>query len=115
MNETIISVLSALGLTLILEGIIYLIFKRKELRFWIAFIVFNILTNVPLNIIMLSWKRINVIEWSQMLAALEIAVVIIEFAGFKLIERNKKGLFVEVLLANLFSFSLGSLLLNIIV
>lgn len=114
MNEKIIEVLWALGLTLILEAIIYLILRRKELRFWIAFIGFNILTNVPLNIIMLSWKGINVIEWIHMLTALEISAIIIEFIGLRLIARNKKGLLIEVLLANLFSFSLGSLLLKMI-
>jgi len=96
-------------LTLLLEAVIFMLFKFKEKRSWIVFLVINVLTQGALNI----WLNI---EGSLMPAYLLIALVVgevlvfaIEMVAFPLLIREHKTgrVFLYVFIANVVSFLAG--------
>jgi len=117
MDSYLVSLISANLLTLIIETPIYYIFiKDKRVLNIIIYLLFNIISNLTLNLI-----YIRFIDIEYLIYILEVIVFILEglilyFLIDLLINKNKfivKRLFYFILvsfMSNLFSFSLGSMI-----
>lgn len=100
-------------LTLLIEGLIFYLFKFREKRSWLAFICINLVTQGGLNI----WINGFSPAASYMILALlfvEIIIILIEFIAFLSIvkERSKLVKIFHVFIANIFSLALGGYIIS---
>ena len=97
--------------TLIIEGAIFFLFRYKEKRSWISFLVVNLVTQGALNII-LSGRTEGYIFFG--LLFMEIIILTVEPIALSLLIREKKGhvTVIYAIFANLVSLFLGAFLLT---
>lgn len=92
--------------TILLESLLLFYFLRE--RRWqvlAASVLFNILTNVPLNAFMMAYR----VTSPLCLVGLECLVVVVEFMGYWLILHDRYKAFKYSLLCNIFSAAIGYL------
>ncbi|OQB52368.1 MAG: hypothetical protein BWX97_01394 [Firmicutes bacterium ADurb.Bin146] len=98
-------------LTLIFEGLVFLLFRFKNRDFWILFLLINILTNLSINLILLvSSLFMTYTVQVIFLYILEISAVFIEYIFYAKKEGKSIKLFLCTFLANMLSYSLGLLI-----
>lgn len=101
----------ALLLTLIFEGLVFLLFRFKNKDFWILFFLVNVLTNLSINLILLSSSFfLSYTALVILLYILEVSVIFIEYFFYTKKEGKSFRLFLSTFLANLLSYSLGLLI-----
>ena len=100
-------------LTLIIEGVIFFLFRYRKKSSWGLFIIVNLLTQTILNII-LSGPNLSQTYWLFGLIILEIIILIAEMLAYTafLGEHTKKRAVFYALAANYASFSLGYIFLS---
>lgn len=100
---TIITILlTSLIPTILIElGVLWLLRERRKKVLW-ASVAINVLTNVPLNLLVLHLD----LDLEGILIA-EMAVVLIESLWYYLFTRNKVQAFVYSILCNVISFLVG--------
>ncbi len=104
----------ALFLTIILEIIVILLFRKKlEIRKIIGVsIIINSITNIILNLIL---GLINdLVLYIVLLSILEVTVLVVEGLVYSYFIKDKKVAYLLSLICNLLSFVVGTALLNII-
>ncbi len=103
--------LMALLLTLIIEGSIAYLFGLRTVQALLAVAMINVITNLPLNYVILVLGYLGIPAPFLLVVALEILVVVVEWRLFVYIFREPKGRFLVLsLLANTASFLVGVLL-----
>lgn len=106
-----LSLLIAVVLTLVLEGIVFLVFNYRQRSFWEVFALVNIATNILLNITVYLLQVVFInIESFYYIIPLEVVVVLSEWLVYCMFLGNKKQLFLVTLIANIFSFIVGVLI-----
>jgi hypothetical protein len=103
-------------LTLIIEGVIFFLFKFRNKRSWIAFLIINLITQGWLNI-MLNNDTSPLTSNVYIILGLfiyEFIILIVEMIafGFAVNEHKKWRVLLYVLAANTASFILGGILLS---
>lgn len=100
-----------LGLTLLLEGIIFWIFGYRDKRSWRIFLIVNVITQVALNLMIHGPDLGSYALMFYLLA--EAGVLLVEVVAFLflLLETSKLRTIAFAATANLFSLALGSYLL----
>ena len=88
--------------TIIVEEIVLLVFREKQIKMYVACLIVNIITNLSLNIILQFSSN-----YYLMLVILEIAVVIIEGFVYYLIKKDWKMAIILALVCNIMSFVVG--------
>jgi hypothetical protein len=96
--------LFALFPTIIIEMAVLLFLRERRKKVLLGSIVMNILTNVPLNILVYY-----VIEDLLVLLMLEVVVIILEALGYAILIRQWKQAFIYSFLCNAISFLTGLL------
>ena len=108
------------GLTLLLEGLVFLLFGYRQRRSWLVFLLVNLVTQLGVNLLLLgnlgplgnlygTW-----ITFWFLYLPMELAVLLIEIIAFRelLRERTKSRATGFAACANLCSWALGGLLLT---
>ena len=104
--------LSALAVTLVLEGLVFLpLLLRGDRYFTVAFILVNLITNATLNFIVCL---VDLTAVSYVIVVGEILIVPIEYFVLRAVCKNKY-LFLFTLAANAVSGILGSLFLGMLI
>ncbi len=103
-----LSMMIALTMTLVIEMIVFLFFRMKDYRMYIAFFIINIMINLSMNYLLL---RLPVLPYDIGLYVLEIMILIIEMFVYYLIIRNLKKSFLISLSCNIASLIIGLLLI----
>ena len=88
--------------TIIVEEIVLLVFREKQIKMYVACLIVNIVTNLSLNIILQLSSN-----YYLMLIILEITVVIIEGIVYYLIKKDWKMAIILALVCNIMSFVVG--------
>ena len=88
--------------TIIVEEIVLLVFREKQIKMYVACLIVNVITNLSLNIILQFSSN-----YYLMLIILEIAVVIIEGFVYYLIKKDWKMTIILALVCNIMSFVVG--------
>ena len=88
--------------TIIVEEIVLLVFREKQIKMYVACLIVNIITNLSLNIILQFSSN-----YYSMLIILEITVVIIEGFVYYLIKKDWKMAIILALVCNIMSFVVG--------
>lgn len=96
--------LCLLGTVIIEYGVLLLLLERRKKVLW-ASVVMNVLTNVPLNLWLMSIDG----GWDAV-AVGELVVLVVETLGYLLVTRRWPMAFVYSLLCNAFSFLTGLLI-----
>lgn len=96
--------LFALFPTIIIEMAVLLFLRERRKKVLLGSIVMNILTNVPLNILVYY-----VIEYLLVLLMLEVVVIILETLGYAFLIRQWRQAFIYSFLCNAISFLTGLL------
>jgi hypothetical protein len=95
-------------LTVILESIMLFILKERKINIF-AFVAFlNVFTNLTINSILIILSPDSNIDYYLWVAALEIAVLIVEFLFIYLYTRDKRKSTIYSLCCNLFSYIIGT-------
>jgi len=104
---------SAVIMTVAFESVVLIFFgKFTPSRFFLIFVLINILTNIVVNSVSLAvYGVVSIYVYAIIMAILEIAVVIAEGYVYSLMDENKKRMYLLSLIANLASLALGSLLM----
>lgn len=99
-------------LTLLIEGCIFLLFKYKEKRSWVAFIVINLITQGALNIWINTAQPFENYIVIYLIYA-ELFILIAEIIGLTFIikEKKKEITILFVILANFISLILGAIII----
>lgn len=113
-------ILLRVGLTLLLEGLIFLLFGYRQRRSWVVFLLVNLVTQGAVNAVLLgSVGPFGNLYPSGMLYLLlyvpmELAVMAVEIAAFRKLLREKQKLNATVyaIVANLLSWLLGGAMLT---
>ena len=102
-----------IALTLLLEGLLFLIFGYRKLRSWIAFLLINLLTQGALNV-MVNGYAFSGGYWIFLFLLMEFGIFIGECIAIPAaITEKKRGIsFLFALLANILSLVLGVLLIG---
>lgn len=112
------------ALTLLLEGLVFLLFGYRQRRSWLVFLAVNLVTQLGVNLAVLSLANpffnlsegaIALMFWFVYLPV-ELLVLVVEIVAFRLLlrERTKGRAAGAAFLANLLSWALGGLLLLIL-
>lgn len=103
-------------LTIVLELIVIVIFFNKfKLGFLMGIsILMNIITNLTLNYILQLCNNKIVIYW-VLLIILEILIILVEARGYYFLIKDNKKAFKISFFCNLFSFIIGTLILNTLI
>ena len=88
--------------TIIVEEIVLLLFREKQVKMYITCLIMNIITNISLNIILQFSSN-----YYLMLIILEIVIVIIEGFIYYLIKKDFKKVIILALICNVMSFIVG--------
>ena len=99
-------------LTLLIEGLIFFLFRYRRKRSWIAFIVINLITQGALNLALNQSFTNSYLIFALVLY--EIGVIVAELIAFGLIvtEYRRRRTVLYVMLANIASLFLGGFLLT---
>ncbi|TYQ16707.1 UNVERIFIED_CONTAM: hypothetical protein Cloal_3275 [Acetivibrio alkalicellulosi] len=114
--RSVILISIRLLLTLLLEGLIFWLFRFKEKKSWIIFLAINILTQGTLNI----WlNRGNALMPSYLIISLiigEFFVFVAEIISFPIFikEHKKFRILIYVLIANLISLIAGGYIISVL-
>ncbi len=103
--ENAVLIVCALLLTIVVEGAVLLLLGEKRCKVFIASVVINIITNVPLNLV-IQHTGMNLTA----VVVGETAVVIIEAIWYYLFVRRASQAAVYSLLCNAVSFLTGFIL-----
>lgn len=118
MMNTLIRIV-ALFLTIVLEVIAILVYKKMSKKnvdkYLFASFIVNVITNVPLNILLTNISQNNLFIYFVILVLLEIIIIIIEGLIYFVINKNIKEAFIISLLCNSFSFIIGTIILNFLI
>ena len=104
------TLLKALALTLVCELLVLKLFKVKPLILVVGGIM-NIITNLTMNVLII---KIYFPNYHLMVLILEIIVVIIEFCIYYLLIKKVKSAFILSFVANILSYGMGILLMDLI-
>lgn len=106
------------GLTFLLEGFVFLLFRMRNKRSWLIFVITNLATQLFLNI-QLSEQGIFAYSAGLLLFVLEILIIIAESLVFYFLvpefkEKYKRQIFslLYVFSANILSWALGGFLIS---
>lgn len=109
------------ALTLLLEGLIFLLFGYREKRSWLVFLLVNLVTQLGVNLVILFLSPAATLSWSIWMGfflytPMEILVLVVEMIAFSklLRERTKLRAVLYAVVANLFSWALGGYLLVVL-
>ena len=109
-----------LGLTLLLEGLVFLLFGYRQRRSWIVFLVVNLITQGAVNALLLwgigpfgNLYSVGIAYW-LLYVPMELAVLAAEIVAFRklLREKNKLSATICAIVANLVSWALGGAMLT---
>lgn len=100
------------GLTLLIEGLIFFFFGYRQKASWIAFLVINLITQGGLNML-LSGPNLGYL-WIFAFLLGEFIVLITEIIAFSLFvkESEKSKVIVYVIIANIMSLIIGGMLIS---
>lgn len=101
-------------LTVILELLVILVFYRKNKLILLTSIFMNIITNITLNYLLGIISDQIIVYWI-LLIILEMIIIWIEAQGYYLILKEHKKAFSISIICNIFSFVLGTFILNILI
>lgn len=113
-------ILLRVGLTLLLEGLVFLLFGYRQRRSWLVFLVVNLVTQGAVNT-MLLWGvgpfgnlHASGLVFLLVYVPMELAVMAVEIVAFRRLLREKRKLDATVyaIVANLFSWLLGGAMLT---
>ncbi|MGI6254298.1 MAG: hypothetical protein ACOYJZ_01570 [Acutalibacter sp.] len=113
-------ILLRLGLTLVLEGLVFLLFGYRTKRSWVVFLVVNLITQGAVNALLLwgigPFGNLYSVGIASLLlyVPMELVVIGVEIAAFRKLLREKKKLDATVyaIVANLVSWALGGAMLT---
>lgn len=109
------SVLINLVLTLVIEIIVLICFREKRVKVYIASLIMNVVTNVPLNIGLTYLKRyFSSLGYLPLLLLGEIIVFFIEWLIYYLVLKESKRSFFYSFYSNILSFLIGIILTSFI-
>lgn len=99
-------------LTLLIEGLIFLLFKYRELKSWIVFIIINLITQGALNIWINTAHPFESYIVLYLIFA-EYIILIVELLGLTFLIKEKKQMItvVYVVIANFTSLALGAIII----
>ena len=109
-----------LALTLLLEGLVFLLFGYRQRRSWIVFLVVNLITQGAVNALLLwgigpfgNLYSVGIAYW-LLYVPMELAVLAAEIVAFRklLREKNKLSATICAIVANLVSWLLGGAMLT---
>ena len=98
-------------LTVILESIMLFILKERKIDIFAFVASLNVFTNLTINSILIILSPDSNIDYYLWVAALEIAVLIVEFLFIYLYTKDKRKSILYSLCCNMFSYIIGSLIL----
>ncbi len=101
-------------LTIVLELLVILVFYHKNKFVPLMSIFMNIITNITLNYLLGIISDQIIVYWI-LLIILEIIIIWIEAQGYYLILKDHKKAFSISIICNIFSFVLGTFILNILI
>lgn len=110
----ITTLLECFLLTVAIEIFVLLILGEKNINVYIASIIINLITNVPLNIFLYLYSFKDIVVYYWVLISLEIFIFIIEGFMYYIVIKNYRRSFLYSLLANLTSFAFGNIILYLI-
>lgn len=96
--------------TLFAEGLLFALFKYKSKRSWLVFLIINLITQIGLNIVLLTeLPTSSIYSVFVLLFVLEFFIFFVEAVGMTLLINEKKRwiTFIYVLAANILSFYFG--------
>ncbi len=94
-------------LTVLLEIMVLMIFREKRIKVYIASIIINLITNVPLNLFLLTYYFSNDWHYIITLISLELLIIVIEVLLYYLLIKDKKRSIIYGVFCNLYSFLIG--------
>ena len=94
--------------TVILESIMLFILKERKIDIFAFMASLNAFTNLTINSILIILSPDSNIDYYLWVAALEIAVLIVEFLFIYLYTRDKRKSTIYSLCCNLFSYIIGT-------
>lgn len=110
----VLSIVLCFILTIIIELAVLYIFKERNKKVYIAAIIINAMTNIPLNIFTNNYTFTGIANYLVIILSLELLVVVVEsLLYFIVIRKYTKCLFYSTM-CNLYSFLLGSLVFEFI-
>lgn len=101
-------------LTVLIEIAVLRIIGEKNINVYIASIIINLITNVPLNIFLYLYSFSDITIYYCILISLEIFILIIEGFMYYLVLKNYKKSFLYSILANLASFAFGNIIIYLV-
>jgi len=117
-SDLLLGLLLAAILTIVIESAVYWVRGYRDKDFYLVVLFINIATNLSLNlfgsIIAFNFLFRNGFDSILLILILEIGIYFIELIPLSKMTENKKRIRYSVLIANLTSMILGSLLLYII-
>ena len=108
------------GLTLLLEGAVFLLFGYRERRSWLVFLLTNLVTQGAVNALLLwgvgplgNLYSTGIAYW-LLYVPMELVVMAVEIVAFRKLLREKEKLSATIyaIVANLFSWLLGGAMLT---
>ena len=99
-----------MALTLVCELLVLILFKVKPFILAVGGIM-NIITNLTMNVLII---KINLPNYHLMVLILEIIVVIIESCVYYALIKKLKSAFILSFVANVFSYGMGILLMDLL-
>ena len=101
-------------LTVLLEMIVLMIFREKRIKVYIASIIINSLTNVPLNLFLLTYHFCNDWYYIITLISLELIIIVIEVLLYYFVIKDKKRSIIYGVFCNLYSFLIGLIIVILV-
>lgn len=105
-------IVSGVILTIAIESVVLVFFaKFKPDRFFLVFLLINILTNLMVNSTsILVYSLSSIYVYIPVMIVMELLVVFVEGYVYSLVDKNKKRMYLLSLVANLVSLLIGGLL-----
>ena len=100
-------------LTVILESIMLFILKERKISIFALVASLNVFTNLTINSILIILSPDSNIDYYLWVAALEIAVLIVECLLIYLYTRNIRKSILYSLCCNLFSYIVGTFIISL--
>ena len=100
-------------LTVILESIMLFILKERKIDIFAFVASLNVFTNLTINSILIILSPDSNLKYCLWVAALEIAVLIVECLFIYLYTRDKRKSILYSLCCNLFSYIVGTFIISL--
>ena len=107
----ILKVILALVFTILIEGVILFQLKERRLKIYIAMIIMNVVTNVPLNVFsILALNKWDLGFIVLFVPCIEIGIALIETLAYYFYTKEKTRSIIYGIFCNAYSYIIGAII-----